>query len=51
MERFALKTKSGEIINTIPAKTLDEAAELFAKIKSLTTQALLEIYNVDIFIR
>jgi hypothetical protein len=51
MKKFALKTKDGEIINTISAKTLDEAAELFAKIKILTTEALLEIYNVDIFIR
>jgi hypothetical protein len=49
MGRFVLKTKDGEIINTIPAETLDEAAELFAKIKSLTTEALLEIYNVEIF--
>ena len=51
MERFALKTKDGEVINTVPAKTLAESIELFAKIKDLTTEVLLEIYNVDIFIR
>ena len=51
MKRFALKTKDGETINTIPAKTLNDASELFAKIKRLTTEALLEIYDVDIFIR
>lgn len=51
MERFALKTKNGETINTIPAKNLIEAAELFAKIKNLTIEALLKIYNVDFFIR
>lgn len=51
MKRFALKTKCGEIINTIPAKSLIEATELFAKIKSLKIETLLEIYIVDIFIR
>ncbi len=51
MTRFALKTKNGETINTIPASTLDEATEFFAKIKSLNTKTLLEIYYVDIFIR
>jgi hypothetical protein len=51
MKKFALKTKDGETINTVSAKTLIEAAELFAKIKNLKTEALLEIYDVDIFIR
>jgi hypothetical protein len=48
---FALKTKDGEVINTTSANCSVEAAELFAKIKSLKTETLLEIYNVDIFIR
>ena len=51
MERYALKTKDGETINSIKAKNLIEAYGLFAKIKKITSEQLLEIFEVDIFIR
>jgi hypothetical protein len=51
MKRFALKTKQGEVINTISAENQTMAAELFANIKKLSVDDLLNIYDVDIFIR
>ena len=51
MKRFALKTKNGEIINTIPAEDSFSAAELFAKLKQISVTDLLKIYYVDIFMR
>jgi hypothetical protein len=51
MKRYALKTKKGEVINTVIASDLEEAVELFAEIKKLPIQELLNIYLVDIFIR
>lgn len=51
MKRYALKTKTGEVINTISASDLEHAVELFAEIKRLTREDLLNIYLVDIFIR
>ena len=51
MKRYALKTKKGEVINTVIANDLEEAVELFAEIKKLSTEDLLNIYSVDIFIR
>lgn len=49
MKRYALKTKDGEVINTINAENPEIAADLFAKIKSLKTQDLLKIYDVGVF--
>jgi hypothetical protein len=51
MKRYALKIKTGEVINTVIASDLEEAVELFAEIKKLPIQELLNIYLVDIFIR
>lgn len=51
MKRYALKTKTGEIINTISANDLEQAIELFAEIKKLPKEDLLNIYLVDIFVR
>ena len=49
MERYALKTKGGETINSIKAHSLNEACELFAKIKKLTIENLNEIFIVELF--
>lgn len=50
MKHYALKTKTGEVINTIKAVDKDQAVELFAEIKRLSIEDLLNIYLVDIFI-
>jgi hypothetical protein len=49
MKRYALKTKTGETINTIKAVDAEHATELFAEIKKLSKEDLLDIYLVDIF--
>ena len=49
MERYALKTKDGETINSIKANNLIEAYGLFAKIKNLTIEDLNEIFIVELF--
>lgn len=51
MKKFALMTKSGEVINTTSATNKIEAAENFAAIKKMTLDSLLEIFDVDVFIR
>jgi hypothetical protein len=51
MKRYALKTKTGEVINTINALDKDQAVELFAEIKKISKEDILNIYLVDIFIR
>ena len=49
MERYALKTKDGETINSIKANNLIEAYGLFAKIKKLTIEELNKIFIVELF--
>ena len=49
MERYALKTKGGETINSIKAKNLIEACGLFAKIKKMTIEDLNKIFIVELF--
>lgn len=46
--RFALTTKSKkvEILNRTDSSTKEEAIEYFAKIKKLTKESLLSIFNV-----
>jgi hypothetical protein len=51
MNRYALKTKTGEVINTIKAMSVEQAAELFAEIKKINKEEILNIYLVEIFIR
>lgn len=51
MKRYALKIKTGEVINTINAVDKDQAIDLFAEIKKISKEDLLDIYLVDIFIR
>ena len=51
MKRYALKTKTGEVINTISAVDAEHAAELFAEIKKIDKADLLNIYLIDIFLR
>jgi len=51
MIKYALKNKNSEVINTTSANDLNEAIDNFAKIKKLTTEQLVEIFEVDIFIR
>jgi len=50
MKHYALKTKTGEVIKKIKAVDKDQAVELFAEIKQLSREDLLNIYLVDIFI-
>jgi len=51
MIRYALKTQNGEIVNTIPANSSEEAAESFAKLKRISVDDLLKIYIVSLFNR
>lgn len=51
MIKYALKHKNGEVINTTSANNLNEAIDNFAKLKKITTQQLLKIFEVEIFIR
>jgi hypothetical protein len=51
MKRYALKTKTGETINTVNAIDLDSAAELFSEIKKISKKDLLDIYLVEIFVK
>jgi hypothetical protein len=50
MKRYALKTKTGEVINTIKAVDKEQAVELFSEIKKLPKEDLLDIFLVDIFL-
>ena len=47
MKIFELKTKSGETINKVNATSIDEATEMFAEIKKLNIDSLLELFFVD----
>ena len=47
MGDYALKTKDGEVINTIQATCIEEAEEILAKMKQLTIEELTKIYIVE----
>lgn len=47
MNVFELKTKSGETINKVNATSIDEATEMFARIKNLTIDSLLELFVIN----
>jgi hypothetical protein len=47
MKRYALKTKTGEVINSIIAVNKDHAVELFAEIKKISREDILNIYLVE----
>lgn len=49
MCRYTLNTKDGETINITSAPNSIEAEKFFAKIKSLSVEDLLKIFNVEIF--
>jgi len=51
MKKFALLTKSGEVINTTSAYDRLNAANNFATLKNITTTDLLLIFNVEEFVR
>jgi hypothetical protein len=51
MKHYALKTKTGEVINTIKATNEANAVELFAEIKKISKEDLKKIFLVDIFIK
>lgn len=51
MVKFALKTKNGEVVNTTSANDIDGAAKNFATLKRLTVEQLLNIFEVELFIR
>ena len=46
MKTFLLKTKDGETINKVNSIDFDEAIIYFAKVKKLTKNKLLEIYQI-----
>jgi hypothetical protein len=47
MEEYQLLNNSGDAINKIRSESLELAIELFAKIKKLKPNQLLEIYKVE----
>lgn len=49
MTTYALKHKNGEVIRTILAFNLSEASEKFAKLKLITSEQLLKIFDVVVF--
>lgn len=49
MEKFALKTKNGEIVNIILSEDKSKAIEHFAEVKKLTSDILLSIFEIDIY--
>jgi hypothetical protein len=51
MKRYALKTKTGEVINKISAVDKNHAVELFANIKKISEEDLKKIFLIDIFIK
>lgn len=46
MKEYQLSLKKGEAFNTIKAHSLKEAISYFSKVKMLTPESLLDIYNV-----
>lgn len=48
MRTFELKLKCGEIINKVDADNLNEAIEIFAEVKKLTTKSLLQVFDVEV---
>ena len=46
MKKYELKSKCGEVINKTNTNSNNEAVEVFAKIKKLTIDSLLEIFVV-----
>ncbi len=46
MRNYELKSKCGEVINKTNANSVSEAVEVFAKIKNLTIDSLLNIFDV-----
>jgi hypothetical protein len=51
MKKFALITKTGEVINTTSADDKLNAAKNFAELKKITVAALLSIFDVKLFVR
>ncbi len=47
MKKFNLRVSDGEIINCVITYTLEDAIEIFALTKNLTTEQLLKIFIVD----
>jgi hypothetical protein len=44
--KYYLKDKTGEIINIIKMNTIDEAITFFARLKNISKEDLLKIYEV-----
>jgi len=51
MKKFALLTKTGEVVNTTSADDMLSAANNFATLKKITVAALLSIFDVELFVR
>jgi hypothetical protein len=48
MNRYALKNREGEIISYTKTENIFEASKIFASIKNLNVESLLEIFIVEI---
>lgn len=48
MNKYALKTKTGEIISYVKAEDIFEASQMFADKKRIETKALLKIFIVEL---
>jgi hypothetical protein len=47
MKKYTLRVSDGEVINSVITYTLEDAIEIFALTKNLTTEQLLKIFTVD----
>jgi hypothetical protein len=47
MKKFNLRVSDGEVINSVITYTLEDAIEIFALTKNITTEQLLKIFTVD----
>jgi hypothetical protein len=50
MNKYALKSKTGEVISYIKADNLFEAREFFSNIKKLDVKSLLKIFIVEMVV-
>jgi hypothetical protein len=44
---YVLKNKSGEIINKIKVTSMEEAIQYFSRIKNLSVDDLLNLFNIE----
>ena len=47
MKKYNLKVSDGEVINTVITYTIEDAIEIFALTKNITTEQLTRIFIVE----